>query len=257
MLAALTIVAGMAGCAPGASLAPTSAVPTIGATPALVPPSQAVVVPTDPVPTASAGVPLCQDAFAVSAGRRHITPAMTETPIGLEITFTDGWKGCGLAFKELGPPAGLMMIGYWDSRMVYANPCHWKADVGDPDTGPTIEDLMQAIEAQKLTAAGPTEEVTIDGYSGKYIRFEVAPDLDASDCDRDKPDLEAEFRLWNGPGESVWWLGAADAPGLIGEVWAIDVDGFRFVIQAASFGDAPEARRNEIHEIVASIDLLP
>jgi len=206
-----------------------------------------------PDPTLTGDGP-CTEKVVLPGGRRSISSAETDTPFGVEITFSDGWHGCGLAFKELGEPYGVMMLGYWDVRMVYPDPCHWKGDVMNPDTGPSVKDLMRALVSQKLTMAGPIEPITIDGYQGRYVRLEVAPHLDTSGCDIG---TIAEFRFWNGPGESVWWLGAADAPGLIGEVWALDVDGFRFVIQAASFADAGEARRDEIRRIVESIDIQP
>jgi hypothetical protein len=194
----------------------------------------------------------CDGQRTLPAGRRSITASQTETPFGVEITFTDGWKGCGLAFKELGEPGGLMMIGFWDVRMVYPDPCGWSNYVGSRDTAAGNDGLMTALMNQDLTIAGPIEEVSLDGYKGKYIRLRVPAEVDANRCDRDQI---AEFRFWNGPGESVWWLAAADAPGLIGEVWAVDVQGFRFVVQAASFEEAGNARRDEIHEIVESIDI--
>ena len=212
-----------------------------------------VVVSSEPTPTATPRIPACPQGLPYNPGTYQWTASDTQT-IPLTITMTEGWRGCGLAFKELGEPGGVMMIGAWDVVNVYANPCHWRESLMDPRVGPTIDDLASAMDAQELTEAEPAEDVTIDGYEGKHVHLEVPVDLDTGDCDVDQT---REFRFWDGPGGSDWWLGAADAPGLIGEAWIMDVDDRRVVIQAASFVDAGEASRDELHAIVESIDFLP
>lgn len=196
-------------------------------------------------------IPPCPSGSRVPPGRYFLPPEMSETTAAFTIELPSGWDGCGLFFKENPSPGGLMMVGFWTTRNVYRDSCHWRQSLPDAPLGNTVDDLITAIAAQDPGVAGPPSEVTIDGYNGRYVRFEVAPDLDTTACDR--VDI-AEFRFWNGPGESVWWLGAADAPGLIGEVWTVDLDGTRFDIQAASYADAPDPVRDEIHAIVESID---
>jgi hypothetical protein len=95
----------------------------------------------------------------------------------------------------------------------------------------------------------------LGGFPANYVRLSVPEGLDVSDCDRV---TIAEFRFFKGPGEeltgsSVWWLGAADAPGLIGEVWATDLDEVRVVVEAAYYSDATQAEVDEIHGIIESI----
>ena len=215
--------------------------------------SAEALVTIEPAPTATPRVPSCPQGLPYNPGTYLWTALDTQT-IPLAITMTEGWKGCGLAFKELGDPGGVMMIGAWDVVNVYSNPCRWRSSLMDPPVGPSIDDLAAALDAQELTEAEPAVDATIDGYTGSHIRLEVPVDLDTGDCDAEQM---PEFRFWDGPGGSDWYLGAADAPGLVGEAWIMDVDGRRVVIQAASFLDAGEARRDEIHAIVESIDFLP
>lgn len=75
-------------------------------------------------------------------------------------------------------------------------------------------------------------------------------DAALADCDAVN---EPEFRFWNGSGDSVWWLGAKDAAGLVGEVRAFDHAGTRVVVQAAYFSNAGEAQLDEIHRMIQSI----
>jgi hypothetical protein len=262
--------------APGHSLRPTPAGPAIstvllaalvvgcavptGAAPSAAPSAARVpataTAPTTPESTAasSPGAPLCPQDQPLAAGTYAISPEQSEMSLPITMTVTAGWKGCGLTFKELGDPGGLMMVGFWDVRNVYADPCRWKGGLFDPPVGPRVEDLAKALVDQARTEAKPATDITLDGFSGKYVRLEVPADLDTAACDRDQI---AEFRFFNGIAESVWWLGAAEAPGLIGEVWIVDIHGTRAVVQGASFMDARAEDREEIHRLVESIDFGP
>jgi len=172
----------------------------------------------------------------------------------LALTLTDGWNGCGLLYKELGDPGGVMLIGTWDVTNVYADPCHWKTSLPTRAVGPSVDDLVAGLEAQAITESTKPDDVILDGYAGKHLRLSVPLTFDGATCDADQI---KEFRFFNGPGEAVWWLGAADAAGLIGDVWVVQVGAQRAVIQAASFTDAGEANRAELRQIVESIDFMP
>jgi hypothetical protein len=156
--------------------------------------------------------------------------------------------------KEFGDPAGPALIGFWSVDNVYADPCHWNGALMEPAIGQTSEDLAQAMVDQALTEASAPTTATIGGLEATYVRLTVDPDVAFTDCDAVD---EAEFRLWKGPGDSVWWLGAKDAPGLIGEVWAAEIDGVRVVVQAAYFADATRAEVDEIHAVIDSIAFAP
>ena len=197
-------------------------------------------------------MPRCISDRALRAERYEVPAALGEIPFDVQLTIPElGWRSCGLFYKDLAPPQGLMMVGLWAPVNAYRNPCHWKREGRfNPPIADSVDALVFAMQVQELTEAGKPTEVVIDGFPGKYLRLEVPADLDTSGCD------VGEFRFWDGPGDSVWWVGALDAPGLIGEVWVLDVDGQRVVVQAASYVDAEERYRDEIHAIVESIDFL-
>jgi hypothetical protein len=163
----------------------------------------------------------CPNGIHIPPGTYAVEPLRSQILVPLTITFeTQGWKGCGLSYKELPDPQGPMMVGFWDVQDVYRDSCHWRTTPTDSPTGRSVTDLIGAVAAQSPGEAGSPVDVTIDGFSGQYLRFEVPADVDVTDCSTVEV---AEFRFWTGPGDSVWWLGASDAAGLIGEVWAIDV----------------------------------
>lgn len=236
------IAATLVACSSGPTGGTSSAATAFPSLTTVVSPTTSAVEPT---------IPPCPNDSRVPPGRYFLPPEMSETIAPFTIELPEGWDGCGLFFKENPAPGGLMMVGFWSAQNVYGNSCQWRGSLPAAPTGATVDDLIAAVAAQDPGVAGPPDEIAIEGFAGKHIRFEVPSDLNTSGCD--VVDV-AEFRFWNGPGDSVWWLGAADAPGLIGEVWTLDVDGSRFDIQAASYVDAPNAVRDEIHAIVESID---
>lgn len=194
----------------------------------------------------------------IAAGTYRLSATDTET-IPATFTVPAGWSGCGLITKEFGPPAGPALIGFWLVENVYADPCHWDGGQMDPAVGPTAADLAAAMVDQAVTEAAAPTATTLGGHPASYVRVVVPDNVDVSDCDAV---TIREFRFWKGPGEertgsAVWWLGAADAAGLIGEVWAVDLDGTRVVVQAAYFSDAGTAEVHEIHQIVESISFSP
>lgn len=211
---------------------------------------------------ASPGVAACPEKGPFAAGTYRLSAAQTLTApaaFTTTITIASGWAGCGLLSKDWGEGGGPSLIGFWNVENVYANPCHWNGGQMDPAVGPTAADLVTAMVDQELTVADAPTAATLGGHPASYVRLSVPEDLDVSACDRVEI---AEFRFFRGPGEeftgsSVWWLGAADAPGLIGEVWATDIEGTRVVVQAAYFSDATQAEVDEIHGIVRSITFGP
>lgn len=216
--------------------------------PQTTPPS---VMPASVVPAPSAAAcpahgDLGAGTYALSAKDTQAVPAV--------ITVTEGWAGCGLMTKEFGEPGGLALIAFWSVENVYGDPCHWRSTLMHPAVGPGVDDLAAALVDQDVTEASTPTDDTLGGFAGKYLRLSVPLDADVTACDRVEI---AEFRFLNGPGDSVWWLGAADAPGLVGEVWILDVDAARVVIQAAYFADATQPEVDEIHGIVRSINLRP
>ena len=206
----------------------------------------------------SPGVVACNEGTRTTAGTYRLSAADTFS-VPATVTIADGWHGCGLLAKEFGEPGGPAIIGFWSVENVYANPCHWEGALTDPPVGPTADELVNALVEQEVTETSTPSATTLGGDPATYVSLRVPEEADVADCDRVEI---AEFRFWKEPGEervgsAVWWIGAADAPGLIGEVWALDLDDTRAVVQAAYYADALAAEVDEIHQIVESIIFEP
>ena len=99
-------------------------------------------------------------------------------------------------------------------------------------------------------------DVVIDGFKGRHVQIAVPLDADVSACDGP---AEAEFRLWEGqggPDGSVWWIPAHAAPGLVGDIYLLDLNGTRAAIQTVAFADQHDVRDvlDVLGEIAGSID---
>src|SRR5918992_1111073 len=109
---------------------------------------------------------------------------------------------------------------------------------GPLDAGRYRLDLAQALVDVPLRNAAEPSDVTLDGYSGKYLEWSVPADIDFEDCD------EGFFESWTATG----W--ASDryqqAPGQVDQLWILDINGSRLVIDAFSM---PYATAEEGAEI--------
>jgi hypothetical protein len=130
----------------------------------------------------------------------------------------------------------------------------------DPAIGPTVDDLADGLaQLPPFVLKEPPTEVTIYGYMGKYLELAVPDDISFeiragggyfTDCGR------GELQSWLAPGLSYVFYGYA-GPGQIEELWILDVDGNRLMIQATWFPDSPPQDIAEMRTILDSIRIEP
>ena len=82
-------------------------------------------------------------------------------------------------------------VGYWVVSEVPSDPCH---ETGRRDPGPTVEDLVTALDEQRLTTVTGQKPVTVGGHDGAYLEI-VAPDIDYSACQ------EGQVWYWETPSD--------------------------------------------------------
>jgi hypothetical protein len=132
-------------------------------------------------------------------------------------------------------------VEYWVVHGVYDDPCRWKGAA--PEIGPTVDDLVVALSAQRHTqvTAAP-EPVTLGGHDGVLVSVSVPPDLKHSRC------TEGRYMFWQGsPGDAHH-----QAPvGTTERLWILDVDGQRVVLGAAATARVSE---NEVAELTAMVE---
>ena len=148
-------------------------------------------------------------------------------------------------------------VAFWDVGMVARDPCHSIGNLVDP--GPTVDDLVAALEAQPMRHATAPTDVTLAGYSGKYLEWSVPKhwvvtgDGNFKGCDV-QPDGYRDFVSWLGAGGvGQRWQQMA---GQVDRLWILDVNGQRLVIDANYSPGATRAQRQEEAHLVQSVRFI-
>jgi hypothetical protein len=154
-----------------------------------------------------------------------------------------GWMGWEIGIVDPADggesPSGTG-IGFWSVRYIWDHPCSHGDIV---PTGHTVDGLVDALAGQPLRSATTPTDVEVDGFDGKVMRIYVPEDVNFADCYR------RQFESWPGRYHQ--------GPGQIDQIWVLDVDGARLVIDAWWFPKTTAAARAELFEIVESIQIRP
>ena len=161
------------------------------------------------------------------------------------ITVPDGWAGIAgsIWLNDLGngaPDGAGLLIGR--GAWLLRDPCT-KAEhaiPADVEVGPSVDDFANAIADHPLLDATDPVDVTLAGYTGKYVDLQVPADL--SKCEA--------YRPWD-PGIF------AQGPSHQWHLWILDVDGLRLVIQSTDYPGTSAKHRAELQAIVESITIQP
>ncbi len=161
----------------------------------------------------------------------------------VRITFAvpSGWESWDLGVLH---DVGELGVTFWNVSSVPADPCHWER--GGPRVGPTVGDLATALADQARRHATTPTDVTLGGYTGRHLTLRVPRHSEFSTCDL------GYFVSWDAPPSSAFGR-YQQGPGQVDELWILDVDGFRLVIDAGYWGSTPARIRAEIHRIVDSV----
>jgi len=197
-------------------------------------------------------------------------PLETETyfvePVAtdIQVFFTipaEGWLSWIGAFKpEQGADAPGQLVG-----MSIVNATNLVQDgctghvAADPPVGPTVDDMATALAAlSPFILTKPPTAVTAYGFSGKHleltvpdIAFEVSGDGTVfTDC------ADGELWSWIGKPLSFAYHGYS-LPGQVEELWLLDVDGARLMIQTLWSPSSPEGDIAELRSILDSVAIVP
>lgn len=222
---------------PGASetIAPTTAV------------SPAPIPTEEPTPTSRLVTfkPFGPGSILVMCPAPSADPDCVEDPRDDSITVTyilpAGWDEIGGAWiDENAPPAGAAVTVHRGSWL-FSQPCK-PQDVGDPDirVGPAVDDFVTALVNHPLLDVTTPVDVTLAGYSGKYLELQVPDDI--SDCERYRP-IDAHIY--------------AQGPGHRWHMWVLDVGGVRVLIETNDYPGTPAARLAEEQSIIDSMVITP
>jgi hypothetical protein len=160
-----------------------------------------------------------------------------------------------LKYPVTGEPGPVLGISVWDVGQVYRDPCHWHGQGFDP--GPSVANLVAALVAQKMRNATRPTDVTLAGYAGTYLEWSVPAGMKSSTwtdfdaCDLAADGVHRDFANWlsnDGQAESY-----EQVPGQVDQLWVIDVNGQRLVVDATYSPDTTQTDRAELEQVVNSL----
>jgi hypothetical protein len=150
------------------------------------------------------------------------------------------WPQLVAVYQNSPDPPGLGIV-IAQVENVYANACREAEGLLDPPVGPTVDDLVDALAAQPQTTSTAVTETTISGFAGKHLEIDFAP---AGTCSR-----LARWPSDGGNREAI--SGEHD------ELWVLDVDGERWLIDLFSFRTTDPADIAEAREIIEGLVIEP
>ena len=165
-----------------------------------------------------------------------------------------GWFEQDGHFIITGATEPVLGFSVWDVGEVFRDPCHWQGQGFDP--GPSVENLVAALVAQKMRNATTPTDVTLAGYAGKYLEWSVPADMKSSSwtsfdaCDLDSDGVHHDFLSWLGNGMGYRY---EEVPGQVDQLWVLDVNGQRLVVDATYSPDTSQGQRAELEHVVDSL----
>ena len=202
--------------------------------------------PPSPSPTLSASP-------SGSAAAPQPTTMTVDSPFPVRVTVQLGddwslWGDEGAAgkgwYKRSPDPPG-MGFTFWTVENVFATPCGPTGGM-DPAIGSGVDDLADALVAQPGTVVDADRPVVVDGYTGRFLDYTA--DLTLGNCD------SGHLNRWTTVSDGT---SRQALDGEHDQVWILDVDGQRIVIDAFDFVTTSDADRAELAAVIDTVRIDP
>ena len=180
----------------------------------------------------------------LAAGRYVTDPTDTAFPVAATFTVPDGWSNAGWAILK-----DDVAVSFWTVAETYGDPCLWEST--KVNLGPTVDDLVVALRAQKDRNATEPAPTTLGGFDGQQIEVDWREDISQSSCDPGAGGA-GEYRLFiaPGPGDPSRW----GSMGSHSVLKIADVNGTRVLVEITEPPGITDAQRAEAEQIVDSIE---
>lgn len=230
-----------------------------GSTPAPTP------SPTQAQPSASPSGPIDLKEGPLSGGRYRLQP-LGEVPSLLVLAdIPSGWHGVP-SWAVVGPttaePPNGIGVAILGASGLFSDPCHWHVDgsglepqPGEVEVGPSVSDLVDALQASTAYTTTTPSPVTFGDYEGWEIEIQLPADLKLATCDKDDEGLGRYFVF---AGDDAYLY--AQGNGTDRDRWhlfIVDVGGTRVIVVVNSFPDTPTADLEAAQAIVDSMVFTP
>jgi hypothetical protein len=229
------------------------------------PPATASPAPATGTPTAAS----TPDATPVAVretrltGRRYLFhPLESDATFVIEATGPDGWGGVP-EWAMVGPAGAEAPVGigtaFLSAEGLFSDPCHWDVlgtgepgQAGDVTVGPTVDDLVTAIRANRSYTSSTATPVIIDGYAGQELEIQL-PDDPFTTCDKVAGDPEGRAFVFSGRNGGLYAQGPANRWHLS----IIDAAGTRLIAVLTSYEGTPQADLDIARNVIETLDINP
>ena len=197
-----------------------------------------------PAPTAS---PAALTNGAIDPGRYVVTPVEGES-LTWTLNVPSGWAGPPAGFDPwaiLGPGEVGAVIGILMGVNVPADSC---AAAGTLPAG-SVDDVIAAVQARDDWVVSDPSDITLSGFAGKRIDFELPADA-VTVCGAQ----DDYIVLTETPNVGGFW---AQGPSNRFTLWALDVEGRPVVLMRSSDPATPAEVMTQSDQIVDSIVIKP
>jgi hypothetical protein len=181
----------------------------------------------------------------VCSGQSGCIESPDDDSIRITFTVPDGWAlaeevAVTKPSASTVAPSG-MSLHFLRGGWLFRDPCLKVDTVPDIEVGPSADDFAEALAAHPLLDTTTPVDVTLGGFSGKYLDLQVPSDI--SGC-------TAEYYPW----APAFY---AQGPNHRWHIWSLDVEGVRVVIQNGDFAGTLPEDLAEMHAIIKSIQIKP
>jgi hypothetical protein len=232
---------------PGSSTGVGGPAPSPSATPTAAPTSTPVA--TEPVALPDG---------LLTGGRYRIKPFEDRSSLSIVADIPASWVGFP-ANAALTSPAGSnggILIGFMTADGPFRDPCHWDvngtgtAQTGNVVAGPTVDDLVTALKANKSYTSSTATQVTFGRFEGQELELQLPGDDVISTCDRERGETQGSYFVFpNGF--------YAQGPNSRWHLYIVDVAGTRLITMVSIAEGTPQADITTAKAIVESFEFTP
>ena len=212
--------------------------PTATSTPTASP--TATPVGVRPLPPWGSGGKLDPGTYTAEVPGSDVSgPGVTAT-----LSIGAGWESGG--WYIMNPPLFSKQVSFWTVANVHGDICDPES-LPDPAIGPTVNELVEALDAQANTDLSPAVEVEVGGFPGKRVTIRPA---DNANCG---PESGRHYFV-SPRGEPGQHFDTTAHPQHT--LWIVDVEGHRVVIATSQGDPADTDATTSIARVIRSLEFV-
>ena len=201
----------------------------------------------DATPSPSAvSLPFTRDSRPIEAGTYRLL-GETWAPVDLTLTVPAGWDQVELGVDKNPDTDGGLSLSAWVVTQVYTDTCAAEGHL--VPIGPSVDDLVNALEALGGAEVSPPVESTVGEYTAKRVDLSFSETMNLDDC------REPALQVWKDADVDSYNAGV---PGSSQSIYVMDVQGQTVaIVTSGSTTTASAADLAELEAIMASIQIEP